>query len=115
MARDVETQVPGEEPRDPFHVQRAVGEVRARVWRALDDPDLARSSVRVVEPARMADVGDRVRAAVNEEQRPRLECAQDVERPAGRQRGPGAQPEHETGQPDEGPPWELARAADALD
>src|SRR5690348_16132516 len=88
MARHVESKVSGKEPGDPFHVERTVGEVRAGVWRALHDPDLARSSVGVVEPARMADAGDRVRAPVNEEQGARLQGAQDIERPAGGQGAP---------------------------
>src|SRR5450631_1516558 len=69
---DVQAEVAREEPRDPLDVQRAVREIRSGVRGALDDPDLARSAICVVEAPAVVDRRDVIRAAMDEEERPRL-------------------------------------------
>src|SRR5690349_2080577 len=58
VAADVEPEVAGEETRDALDVERAVGEVRGGVRRPLDDPDLARPAVGVVQAPAVVDVRD---------------------------------------------------------
>src|SRR5258706_10096224 len=73
VAAHIEAEVSREETRDPLDIERPVGEVRAGVRSALDDPDLARSAVRVIQAPAVIDGGDVVAAAMNEEKRARFE------------------------------------------
>src|SRR5438445_8055858 len=93
---------------------RPVREIRARVRGALHDPDRPRTSVRVVQAPAVVDVGDPVRSAVDEEQRPRLERAEHVDRAACAKPAPRPEPEHQSREPDERRPGQLARASHVL-
>src|ERR1700688_3186745 len=85
VAAHVQAQVPGKEAGDALDVKGAVGEVGAGVGRALDDPDLARSPVRVVKAAAVNHRGHLVRPAVDEEERTRLQRTEHRLRAALRQ------------------------------
>src|SRR2546422_2049082 len=115
MAAHVKPQMSREESGNSLHVQRPVGEVRAGMRCALDDPDLARPPVSVVETAAVVHLRHGIGAAVNEEQRPRLERAEHIDRPARGEPAARAQPEHQPGEPDERSARQLARAPHVLD
>src|SRR5689334_15357479 len=68
LACRLHAHVANEETGDPLDVERPVGEICAGVWRAGNDPDLAGAPVGVVEPSRVPDARDGVRATVDEEQ-----------------------------------------------
>src|SRR4029077_1259821 len=114
VAAHVESEVAGEKARDSFDVQGTIGKIRAGVRGALHDPDLAWAAIRVVEPPAVVDGGDVIRTAVYEEQGSRLERAQDLFRAAFRKTAAGAQPQHETGQPDERRARDFRRVAPVL-
>src|ERR1700693_5589412 len=99
---DVEAEVPRKKACDALDVERAVCEICAGVRRTLDDPDLAWSAIRVVEAAAVIDGGDVVGAAMNEEQRPRLQRAQHVAGAALRDSVPRAHEKHHARTPHEG-------------
>src|SRR2546427_8016104 len=98
---DVQSQVTREKACDALDVQRPVREVRTGVRRALNDPDLARTAIRVVQAPAVVDIRDPIAAAVNEEQRSRLERAQDRYRAAFGEPVAAARAQHQPGQPHE--------------
>src|SRR5207302_10812538 len=49
LVGSAQAEMAAEEGRDPLHVELPVGEVGAGVGRALDDPDLPRTAVTVIE------------------------------------------------------------------
>src|ERR1700726_696634 len=115
VAANVEAQVSREKARDPLDVEKAVGEIRARVWRSLNDPDLARSPIRVVKTPAVVDRGHVVRAAVDEKQRPGLERAEHVLGTAVGDPASRTQPQHYSGQPDERRARQLRGATNVFD
>ena len=104
-----------EEAGHSLDVQRPVREVRAGVRCTLDDPDLARSAICVVEAPAVVDRSDVVGAAMDEEEGAWLERAEHVVRAAIRNAAPRAQPQQHTCQPHERRTRELRSSPHVFD